>query len=257
MKTLRITNLNVSYDDKKIINDLNVTFTNKAFTFILGPNGSGKTTLLKAIALLIKSSGDISFNNIELNKIKPVQRAQKIAYFSQMAMVNLDFSVYDTIMMGRFPYLESSFSSYQTIDHQLVMQVIEEFDLIPIQKQKLANLSGGQLQRVLIARLIVQDPDVILVDEMTNFLDFKYQVYVIEYLIKWAQTHDKILVAIVHDLNLALMYGQEIIVLDEGYIKLQGDVRSVFKSALINDIFDLNISEWYYNLSAKWRSLHE
>jgi iron complex transport system ATP-binding protein len=252
MNKLLIKHLTAGYNDKMVLHDINLACSADALTFIIGPNGCGKTTLLKSVAQLLKYQGKILFNDQDLAHVNDKERAQIMATFSQIASVNLDFTIIDTVVSGRYPYLTSNLSDYSPDDYQIARQALTMVGLDQQEEQLLAHCSGGQLQRVLIARLIAQDPQIIIIDEITNHLDFKYQIEVLDFIKDWACANEKIVLGVLHDINLVTCYADQVVLLKDGRILAQGAPKKVLTKTNLKELYDVDVVQWYHDIYQKW-----
>lgn len=252
MYELKIKNLTTGYPHKTVLHNISLTCQPGCLTFIIGPNGCGKTTLLKSAAQLLPYEGQITYNSQDLTLYQDKERAQIMAIFSQIATVNLNFSVIDTVVTGRYPYLTSNLADYSPDDYKIAEEALEMVGLMAEKEQLLAHCSGGQLQRVLIARLIVQDPHIILIDEITNHLDFKYQIEVLDFIRQWAIDRQKIVLGVLHDVNLVTCYADEVILLKDGKILDQGEPNKVLTGTNLKKLYDVDVVQWYRDVYDKW-----
>lgn len=252
MHELTIKNLTTGYFNKPVLHNINLTCQPGRLTFIIGPNGCGKTTLLKSVAQLLPYQGQITYDSQDLSLCQDKQRAKIMAIFSQITTVNLNFSIIDTVVTGRYPHLESNFSDYSADDYRIAQEVLEKVGLAEKKDQLLSHCSGGQLQRVLIARLVVQDPHIILIDEITNHLDFKYQIEVLDFIRQWAIEHKKIVLGVLHDVNLVTGYADEVVLLKHGKIMVQGAPSQTLTQDNLKNLYDIDVLQWYHDVYTKW-----
>jgi iron complex transport system ATP-binding protein len=231
---LDVKSLSFSYSKEKItISDINFELNAGEVCSIVGPNGAGKSTLLKCLDSLIKiRSGSIILDNQDVIKMNRRERAKNIAYVSQNSQI-APLSVYDTIMLGRMPF--SSFYTNEE-DAKRVEKIIEEMELTSLANKSITELSGGELQKVMIARALVGEPKVLLLDEPTNNLDIHNQLKLFSLVKKLAKEKNIIVIIIVHDLNMSLDISNKILVLSEGRMEAFGN-KEVLTSKLIEDVF--------------------
>ena len=218
------------------INDISFKANNN-ICVLLGPNGSGKTTLIKAITGLIKlASGDILINGKSLNDLKIKERAKMIAYVKQNDNME-NMNVYDNLMLGRL----HSFNIYpKAKDYQKIDKVMEELGLTHLQNKNMQELSGGQRQLVLIARSLVQDADIIIFDEPTSSLDIKSEKIILDEALKLVQKYHKTILIAIHNLDLALNYGDQFLVLKEGTL-IDSFTKDQINPQALSTAFDLDL----------------
>lgn len=247
---LRVNSLKVNYDNVIAVRSISFEARNGEFLTIIGPNGSGKTSILKAVSSVLKYSGDIIQNLDNISNIKTKDRSKRIALFAQNNANYFPFTVYETILQGRFPY--SKLNGYSDVDHSKVKKMISNLKLERFSSRKISELSGGELQRVFLARTLVQEPDVLLLDEPTNHLDLSYQVEILSYIKKWCSVENKIVVAVLHDLNMVQRYADNVILMEEGSIKMSGSKQDVLGSENLSEVYNLNVKEWNKDISKRW-----
>ena len=236
MLKLQINNLKFSIDNEEILKDISFDIKNGAFVGIIVPNGSGKSTLLKNIYRVYKpSSGKIILDERVLSKLKEKECAQKIAVLAQESNTYFDFTVEQIVKMGRYPY-KSIFEDYSKEDLQIVRQTLQKVGLENDMNRTFSKLSGGEKQRALIARALVQNADFLILDEPTNHLDIGYQIQLMDLVKNLKMTT----LAAIHDINLAAMYCDYLIVIHKGKIIKVGSPEEVITVALLKEIFGVN-----------------
>lgn len=212
---------------------------------ILGSNGCGKTTLLKSLAGLIDYSGEILLDGKNLKDIKHKDIAKKIALLSQVSSIYFSYSVYDTVMMGRYARLEnSSFRSFSKNDRAYVEKCLRAVDVWSLREKKIDELSGGQLQRVYLARTLAQEPEIILLDEPTNHLDLKNQTELIYLLKDICKTENKTVIGVFHDINLALQFADKLLFLKDGKIASFGKKEDILTGEILQSVYGMDVAGW-------------
>ena len=236
MLKLQVKNLRFSIDKEEILKDVSFEIKKGSFVGIIGPNGSGKSTLLKNIYRLYKpSSGSIILDHKALDQMKDKECAKKIAVLAQEGSTHFDFTVEQIVKMGRYPY-KTIFEDYSKDDLQMVQDMLKKVGLEKNRQRSFSGLSGGEKQRTLIARALVQNTDFLILDEPTNHLDIGYQIQLMD-LVK---TLDITIVSAIHDINLAAMYCDYLIVMKDGEIVKVGAVEEVITPCLLKEIFGVN-----------------
>ena len=236
MLKLKIKNLRFSIDKKEILKDISLEVPKGSFVGIIGPNGSGKSTLLKNIYRLYKpSSGNIILDNKDLSDMKDKDCAKQIAVLAQESNSQFDFTVEQIVKMGRYPY-KSIFEDYSKTDLKMVKEMLKKVGLDEYNDRSFSNLSGGEKQRTLIARALVQNTDFLILDEPTNHLDIGYQIQLMD-LIKSLNITT---LSAIHDMNMASMYCDYLIVMKEGKVIDFGTVEDVITSQMLKEVFGVN-----------------
>jgi iron complex transport system ATP-binding protein len=251
---LEIQNLYTGYNGIDIVHDINLTAKRGEVLTIIGPNGCGKTTLLKAIARLLPYRGTITLDGKELSGFSRKALAQKIALMGQSAQIYFPYSVYDTVSLGRYPYSGGFLKSISREDDEIINQVIERLELSDVRDRMITELSGGQFQRVLLARTLAQDPELILLDEPTNHLDLKHQVELLDYLSNWAQENSKAVVAVLHDLNLARRFGHSAALMCGGALISAGKPETVLNSDTLQAAYGIDIKAFMVESLERWKN---
>lgn len=224
---------------KPVLQDINLDLRGPCFTGILGPNGTGKSTLLKCINRIYDwESGSVQLDGIDMGKMPIRDVARKIAYVPQSTTVQFPVSVMDTVLMGRIPYSGHSFSRK---DREKAERALQETGLSQYSLRDIRFLSGGERQRVFIARAIAGDPELILLDEPTSSLDVRHQLDVMRLLRNLVQCSNLSVLMTIHDLNLAAMFCERILILKGGRIWKNGTPQEVLTKENIREIYHVNV----------------
>lgn len=248
---LEINKLYSGYNGIDIIKDISININKGENLCIIGPNGCGKSTLLKTIANIIDYRGNIKIDDLEVSSLKRKELAKKIGLMSQISQIYFPYSVYDAVSLGRYAYNDNLFGVSKK-DNGIILDCIDKVGLMDYKDKMINELSGGQLQRVFLARVFAQDPDIILLDEPTNHLDLKHQIELLENLNKWTKENNKIVIAVLHDLNLVQYIADNVILLNDGMQVKYGKVNEVLKDDILKQIYGLDIKEFMINILKKW-----
>lgn len=240
--------------NKPIVQDINLEIKSGEVCCIIGPNGSGKSTLLKALSNILDYDGNIILNGINLKDLSRKQLSRKIAFLSQSIESYFSYTVYDTVILGRYPYINGVFATPSNKDYKIVNEALKLVGIYDIKNKLINEISGGQLQRVFLARTIAQQPKVILLDEPTNHLDFKHQIEIIDYIKDWAKKENKIVVAVLHDLNLVQKYADKVMLLNNGKSVCIGNTKEILSSKIIKDVYDIDVKSWMLDVLKSWES---
>lgn len=254
---LEIKNLYAGYNGTDILKDISLTARRGEILAIVGPNGCGKTTLLKAIMRLLPCRGSLRLEGEEISSLSRKNLARKSALLGQTSGVYFPYTVYDTAALGRYPYAVSILKGLSKEDQAIIAAVLEGLELWDLKDRLINELSGGQLQRVFLARTLIQDPDLILLDEPTNHLDLKHQVELLEYLLQWVKTHNRTVVAVLHDLNLARRYADEAVLLAGGALVSSGKSEEVLSGETLKEIYGMDIRGFMLESLEKWKTVRE
>ena len=248
MGIIKIEKLNFSYGRKKILDEINLEIKEKKLTGILGPNGCGKSTLLKNILGYLKSeSGKIEILNKNSSEYTQKEKARYLSLVPQKSQLMSGMDVEDFVLMGRLPHLQNSWDGYSKRDKEIADHILKHMELEKFSKRKAVTLSGGEFQRVLLARALTQDTDIILLDEPTSALDLNHAIDLMEKVKDIIADNGKTAVAVLHDLNLAAMFCDEIIMMKEGKVYYRGTPKEVLNEENIKAIYELECSVLFTN----------
>ena len=220
--SINVKNLSHSFGEALVLKNISFQVPQRDFFIIIGPNGSGKTTLMKVISGILKpQNGELKILNRPIDQYHRKALAKTIAFVPQMTFADFPFTVTEIVLMGRSPYL-GILGLEQENDLEVASQAIAFTGLENLAHRKLDQLSGGEQQRVFIARAICQEPDIILLDEPTASLDLAYQVRIMDLMEKLKTEKGITVVMVSHDVNLAAMYADHLMLLHKGQVVCQG-----------------------------------
>lgn len=227
-----------SYTGIPCLERISLTLNSGFFYGLLGPNGSGKSTLIDLLSGYQKpDGGTIHLNGQSLSSFKRSELATLMTVVPQRFAFNFDFNVYETVMMGRYPHIPR-FSSPSPSDHLKVDESLTLLDIEHLAQRSIRQLSGGETQRVMIARALVQDTDFILLDEVTANLDINHAIAIMQTM-KALVDSGKTVIAALHDLNMALSFCDHVAVLDSGRVHRFGKASEVINDRLVADIYQV------------------
>ena len=230
---LQIEKLCAGYGRRDVIKDISLSADIGQFIALLGPNGGGKTTLLRTVLGLLKaSSGNIFLSGEDTNKMSHKNRSKKLSFIPQVSSPLEGFSVEEIVAMGRNPHDTGS-----AVDRLAIDRSIERLNLEVLRDSDVSHISGGEYQRVLIARAFAQETDIMLLDEPTAHLDIKYRIETMKIL--RSLKPGKLIIGVFHDIDLVKDFADRIVMLKSGKIVADGSVSQVLTSACINQVFDI------------------
>jgi len=234
---IKIQNIEFAYNGSAVLKNMSAEISKGQFLALVGPNGSGKSTLMKCINGILKTrKGVINIDSNSINNISPKQLAKQMAYVPQSSKPNSSLNVFDTILLGRKPYI--NFKPKKR-DIAIVKHIIDKLKLQDICFKDFSKLSGGQQQIVLVARALAQDAEIILLDEPTSNLDIKHQLDVLDLLKSFTDDGLTVIIAI-HDINMAVKYANKIIMLKDGEIFAHGG-KEIIKPENLKTLYDVNL----------------
>ncbi|MEL7670585.1 ABC transporter ATP-binding protein [Methanobacterium sp.] len=234
---LSVDKIEFSYGNAAVLKDVNFKVKKGDFVSILGVNGSGKSTLMKCINRILKfKDGMIFVEDRDIKKMKDIEIARKIGYVPQSSETGF-VTVFDAVLLGRKPYIKWDVSKN---DIELTEKILKVMNLEEYALRYINELSGGELQKVVIARALVQEPQILLLDEPTSDLDLKNQLEVMRIIREVSDTHNIASIVVMHDINLALRYSDKFIILKEGQVFTTGG-KEVITPEIIKETYGVDV----------------
>ncbi|NLI13644.1 MAG: heme ABC transporter ATP-binding protein [Peptococcaceae bacterium] len=238
---LRIEDIECSYGAVKVLRGLTFSIESGSFTGIIGPNGSGKSTLLKSLSRVLKpAKGAVLLNEENLYNLDTREVAKKMAVVPQETAVNFSFTVKDVVIMGRSPHL-GRFQSEGKKDFEAARLAMELTGTGHLADRLITAVSGGERQRVIIAKALAQEPKIILLDEPTSHLDINHQIEILSLLKSLNRENNLTIIAVFHDLNLAAQYCDRLILMKSGLVFTMGDPAEVLTADNIKQVYGASV----------------
>ncbi len=238
-RTLRANDLVLKYDDRTIVDGLDLTLPTSKVTVIVGANACGKSTLLRALArLLSPHSGVVHLDEHDLRELSSRKIAHMLGILSQSPIAPEGITVVDLVSRGRYPH-QGVFRRWSTADDEAVASALESTGTSELADRPVDQLSGGQRQRVWIAMALAQQTDIMLLDEPTTYLDLAHQIDVLDLVAETNARTGATIAMVLHDLNLAARYADHVVAMCDGAIVAQGSPWDVFTAELMRDVFSL------------------
>lgn len=235
---IKVQDLEFYYGNKKILDNISFEVESGEILGILGPNGSGKTTLLNVLnGVLKKKNGDIFIKNKKIEDYSRKELAKIMAILPQDMSPSFDFTVYEIVSMGRYPHL-GLLDSFSEKDEKMIENAMEITDVLKFKNKSIREISGGERQRVFIARAIAQEPEIILLDEPTSNLDLKYQIEILD-IIEKMRKEGKTIIISMHDVNLAIKYCSRLALLSSGKIYAIGKPDEIIDEKSISEVYGI------------------
>ena len=242
-KDISIENVSFSYGltEENLLNEINLNIEKGKFIGILGPNGCGKSTLLKVILkYLYPRQGIIKIDNKELKEYSQSELAEILSFVPQKSALTMPLTVEDVVYMGRVPYIKNKWIGFDREDREKVEKIMQMLKIDKFRNRVIFSLSGGEFQRVLLARALVQNTNIMLLDEPTSALDMNYALEIMKLTSYFVKNENLTAVMVLHDLNLASMYCDSIILLKEGKIAYEGTPKELFRPEILEEIYGFN-----------------
>ena len=232
--------LSFAYKDRGVLHAVSLSIEKGEMVGMLGPNGSGKTTLLRVLSAVLGAQGEIRLNGRKIATYGRRELSKLFAVVAQESHVNFPYTVAEIVLMGRASY-HSPFALEGKKDLAVARASMELTDSLFLSDRYLHELSGGEKQRVMIARALAQEPEILLLDEPSAFLDLKHQVQVFELLRRLNRERGLTIVAALHDLNLAALFFSRLVMLREGKIYRDGSPREVLTEKTIGEVYGIRV----------------
>lgn len=245
--------ITVRYGNNTVVNDLSFHLEEGRWLMLAGPNGAGKTTLIEAIAQGVPYTGSIRWENQELCSLKPSQLAQKIGVLSQKNNVGYAYTVEEVVGLGRYAYRSGFFSNADDQGKVLVESALEATGLTNLRHASMLTLSGGETQRVFLAQVFAQNPQILVLDEPANHLDLNYQQQIFSLIREWLKEPGRAVLSVVHDLSLARHYGTHAILMDRGKSIARGTIHEVMTPDNLQQVYGMNVYEWMQKMFSQWQ----
>lgn len=238
---MEIKNLSFAYNKDLILDDISFKIPKGKITTIIGSNGSGKSTLFNIMTKNLKpKKGKIILDGKNINNIKLKEFAKKVAIIHQQNTAPPDLKVKELVKYGRLPY-QKFCKKLKQKDYEIIENAMKMTDTYSLKDCYINDLSGGQRQRVFISLALAQNTDLLFLDEPTTYLDIKYQIEILELIQKLNKENNLTVVMVLHDINQAIKYSDEIIALKKGKIFAKGKTEEVIKKESIKEVFNINI----------------
>ncbi|GKW45458.1 adenosylcobinamide amidohydrolase [Planococcus sp. NCCP-2050] len=240
---LKINNLSGGYGDRNIVQNVSFSVAKGTMLGILGPNGSGKSTLMKLISgVLPATAGTVEIGGKEIGAFQAKELAREMAVLPQLHAHAFAHTVRETISLGRYPHQSGWFSSWSAEDESEVHEAMRLMNIGQYEKTQIDQLSGGEQQRVFVAQALAQNARVLLLDEPTNHLDINHQKELLDTIKKQAIEKNLTVVSIFHDINIASMYCDQLLLLDQGQIVRMGEPHEVVREQDIEAVYHTRVS---------------
>jgi len=233
---IQIRDLTVRYGSKTALKNVGLDLQDGEILAVLGPNGSGKSTFIRALSGTLQSTGSIRESGQDLNSLSSLERARLIAVVPQVTNMPPAFTAWETVLLGRTPYL-NFLGQVSAKDENIARMALERVDALELAERRVGELSGGEQQRVLLARALAQSTPVLLLDEPTSHLDIQHQMGLLDLVRQLSREDGSTVLLALHDLNLAARYADRIALLVDGEIKAIGAPKEVLLPELISEIY--------------------
>ena len=237
MASLSVHNLSITVNKNEILKNISVSFREGKRTAIIGPNGCGKSTLLRAVSGLSRDyGGEVLLDGADMKKLPRRAIAEKLAILPQGVSAPADLTVKDLVAYGRFPY-RSLFKSAAKEDAEIVAQAMAKMRVSHLQSRLVATLSGGERQRAWIAMALAQQPQILLLDEPTTYLDIAHQLEIMQIVSELNAREGMTVIMVLHDINHARLYADDVVIIKNKGVFAAGEPQKVITPGTLGDVF--------------------
>jgi ABC-type cobalamin/Fe3+-siderophores transport system ATPase subunit len=238
---LQIHSLYVSYTHRPVLFDINLSLSGGMILAVIGPNGSGKTTLIRAASGVQSiQKGQIRVMGQDLEKLSSLERARRIAVVPQALNMPPAFTGWETVLLGRTPHL-NWLGQISEKDEEIARSAMQRTNSLQLAERYMGELSGGEQQRLMLARALAQEAPILLMDEPTAHLDLQYQVVLLEQIRRLAHQENLAVLIAMHDLNLVARYADRVALLENGSIRSQGKPEEVLTAESLSGVYGVHL----------------
>jgi iron complex transport system ATP-binding protein len=238
---LKIKNLSVYYGQRQVLKQIQLEVASGEIVALIGPNGAGKSTLIRSISGVIPArEGTIEVDGVNVTSLSSMERARQVAVVPQAVNMPPAFTAWETVLLGRTPYL-NFLGQTSAKDEDLARQALEQVDAHHLAERRMDEISGGEQQRVLLARSLAQDTPILLMDEPTAHLDLPHQIDLLKLISKQAKEKNLSVLVALHDLNIASLFADRIAVVQGGLLCLAGSPKETLTSEILHSVYHMPV----------------
>lgn len=239
----KIENLSVAFEQRPILDQINLEIEENQWYMVLGPNGVGKTTLANAVAGQIDYEGAVFFQGRNIKKFYPKEKARSVGFLTQHHEATYGYTVQEIVELGRYPYHQGMFYQESARDRDRVDYALEVTGMQDFRQRPVTTLSGGELQRTYLAQLLAQNPHVMILDEPANHLDLSFETDFYRLIDDWRREEGRCVISIMHDLTVARKYGDRALLLGKDNQVHEGRIDEVLSRTRLQEVFDVDVVE--------------
>ena len=251
---LRVEHLSVYYGDTAAVRDVSFRPEAGQWWMIVGPNGAGKSTLVKAMCRGIPFTGKAYLNDVEISDHSGESFARKVGVLSQNNGQVYGFTVDEVVSMGRYAWRKGYFRPRDREGEEKIRNALEATGLLGMRKRNLLTLSGGEVQRVFLAQVLAQDPQVLVLDEPANHLDFPFQKQFFDMVQAWLAHPGRTVITVMHDLTMARRYGSHALLMNRGQAVASGPVEAVLTRRNLEEVYGMDVYAWIRESLRAWEA---
>ena len=245
--------ITVRYGNHTVVDDLSFRLDEGEWLMLAGPNGAGKSTLIEAIAQGVPYTGCIEWAGRDVKTMKPSELAKKIGVLAQRNNVGYAYTVEEVVGLGRYAYRTGLFAGRDKQGENEVRRALEMTGLTELRHASMLTLSGGETQRVFLAQVFAQDPQMLILDEPANHLDLKYQQQIFALIRRWLEEPGRAVLSVVHDLSIARKYGTRAVLMNRGKCVSQGLTGEVMTPENLQRVYGMDVYAWMREMLSQWQ----
>ena len=249
---LKAEHLTVRYGEKTVLEDLSMEVREGEWWVVVGPNGAGKTTLAGALGKNVPCEGTIMLAGRDIRDISPQEYARKVGVLSQNHGAVYGFTVEEVVSLGRYARHTGFLRKGDPEGPAKIEEALSLTGLADMRKRNMLTLSGGEQQRVFLAQVLCQDPEILILDEPANHLDLPFQQELFSLIGKWLETPGRAVITVMHDLSLARKYGSHALLMDRGKCAAQGKASEVLTPEALRNVYGMDVYGWIRDLLNAW-----
>ena len=250
---LKAEHLAVRYGEKTVLQDLSLEVREGEWWVVVGPNGAGKSTLAGALGKSVPCEGTVTLAGRDIREISPQEYARKVGVLSQNHSAVYGFTVEEVVGLGRYARHTGFLRKGDPEGPGKIDGALALTGLLEMRKRNMLTLSGGEQQRVFLAQVICQDPDILILDEPANHLDLPFQQELFSLIGEWLKTPGRAVITVMHDLSLARKYGTHALLLDKGRCAGQGKAPEVLTPEALQGVYGMDVYGWMKELLNTWK----
>ena len=249
---IEVSSLSVTLGGKQIVQDVSFTADSGQWLMVAGPNGAGKTSIVNAISQSIPYTGSVSVDGVNLRGMKSRVLARKIGVLAQNRPLSYAFTAEEVVRLGCYSHRSSFFSSPEADSEALFQAAVRSTGIEDFLSRPVTTLSGGEVQRVFLAQLFAQDPQILILDEPANHLDLPFQKQIFDLTDAWRRQGSKTVISVVHDLSMAKLYGTHALLLSHARTAACGTAEEVLTDEHLSEVYGISVSDWMKKLYELW-----
>jgi len=250
---LNAADVTVRYGDHVVVDRLSFSLREGQWLMLAGPNGAGKSTLIRAIAQGVPYAGRIELMGKDIRTYRQVQLAQKIGVLAQHNHVGYAYTVEEVVGLGRYAHSKGFFARQDDGGEEMVERALSLTGMQDLRGKSMLALSGGEVQRVFLAQVFAQNPQILILDEPANHLDLVYQKHIFSLIGEWLAQGGRAVVSVVHDLSLARRYGTHAVLMNRGKCAAQGEIGTVLTPQNLSFVYSMDVYGWMNEMLGQWR----